>query len=58
MNVHSLELDNDLSGLPGQITHVPVAVKVGNQPVEEKMEKSGLGLMYSLVGVQKYKWPT
>lgn len=43
MNVHSLELDNDLSGLPGKITHVPVAVKVGNQPVEEKMEKSSLG---------------
>lgn len=28
--VHSLQLDDNLSGLPRQIAHIPVAIKVGN----------------------------
>lgn len=28
--VHSLQLDDNLSGLPRQVAHIPVAIKVGN----------------------------
>lgn len=38
----SLELDNNLSRLPRQVTHVPVAVKVRDQPERERKRKETL----------------
>lgn len=36
---HSLQLDCDLPGLPRQVAHVPVAVKVGHQPKKNGEKK-------------------
>lgn len=39
--IHSLELDDDLSGLSCQITQIPVAIKVGNQPIMKQDKETG-----------------
>lgn len=54
--VHSLELDNNLSGLPRQIAHIPVAVKVGNQPITEKMNRKQ-NQQYSLFNLHPGRGP-
>lgn len=62
ITVHSLELDNDLPRLPCQIANVPVAIKVGNQPVRDQRKrstiKSTMTSSDTRVRVQTEKWHT
>lgn len=62
MTVHSLELHDDLSGLPCQITQIPVAIEVGNQPVTKRGKCYHMNQQIAQFnfdpGFQRYKWPT